>query len=622
MNELIALHQFPVQDVLSKLLFDKSTGKNIIFATDTYRFLGRGYGEEDQITLEVLRGFGAADIQPRVKKAQAQQSERTRKKAEVFTPTWIVKKMNDECEKDWLSSDANRDWKKIVLLRVLEITCGEAPFLVTRYDTTTGDVIPVSERTGILDRKLKLVNENTKNETEWINWTIKAFESTYGYEYQGDNLLIARINLLVTFCDYLQERFNRKPIKSELSKIANIISWNIWQMDALKDTTPFGMSSDTNYNYSLFAEENKVESTMEIKCRIYDWRRRVSLVFGDIKEGKTKMKFDYVVGNPPYQEDRRGESTTALPVYHDFMQAAYSIATVVELITPARFLFNAGRTPREWNESMLSDPHLKVVEYEKNASNIFPNTEIKGGVAITYRDIRKEYTPIGTFTVHPELNPIISKVKKIAKNDTLDKICFVATKFNTKNLFSDYPKYEGHERRMSSNVLSFDCFSECQLENQFIMIYGVIKGKRNKRYISLNYVDMNDTHIKTYKIIMPKADGNGSFGDTLTMPEILPPNSGFTHTFLGMGAFDNETEASSALKYIKTKFSRALLSALKVTQDMNADKWKLVPLQDFTENSDIDWSVSIPEIDKQLYKKYDLSEEEIEFIEAHVKEMV
>ena len=194
MNELIALHQFPVQDVLSKLLFDKSTGKNIIFATDTYRFLGRGYGEEDQIPLEVLRGFGAADIQPRVKKAQAQQSERTRKKAEVFTPTWIVKKMNDECEKDWLSSDANRDWKKIVLLRVLEITCGEAPFLVTRYDTTTGDVIPVSERTGILDRKLKLVNENTKNETEWINWTIKAFESTYGYEYQGDNLLIARIN--------------------------------------------------------------------------------------------------------------------------------------------------------------------------------------------------------------------------------------------------------------------------------------------------------------------------------------------------------------------------------------------------------------------------------------------
>ena len=132
---------------------------------------------------------------------------------------------------------------------------------------------------------------------------------------------------------------------------------------------------------------------------------------------------------------------------------------------------------------------------------------------------------------------------------------------------------------------------------------------------------MNDTLISKFKIILPKADGDGTFGDTLTKPEILPPNSGYTHTFLGIGGFNKRIEAESALKYIKTKFSRALLGVLKITQDLNADKWKYVPLQDFSSNSDIDWSKSIAEIDQQLYKKYGLSQEEIDFIETHVKEM-
>ena len=105
------------------------------------------------------------------------------------------------------------------------------------------------------------------------------------------------------------------------------------------------------------------------------------------------------------------------------------------------------------------------------------------------------------------------------------------------------------------------------------------------------------------------------------MPEVLPPASGFTHTFLGFGGFETRSEADAVLKYIKTKFARALLGVLKVTQDLNADKWKYVPLQNFTENSDIDWSKSIAEIDQQLYKKYSLTPDEIKFIETHVKEM-
>lgn len=333
------------------------------------------------------------------------------------------------------------------------------------------------------------------------------------------------------------------------------------------------------------------------------------------------MKFDFIIGNPPYQEERKGESTTALPIYHNFMSGAYAIGNVVELITPARFLFDAGRTPKQWNEQMLADEHLKVLYYEKEANTIFPNTEIKGGVAITYRDTNSSFPPIGTFTIYQELNSILHKIMPFLSGGTMSSLAFVASKFNTNMLFADYPEFAGHERRMSSNVLSFSCFHDGAENEKDVLIYGIYNKKRTGRYASCKYVDLSDKNIQKYKIVMPKADGNGTFGDTLTMPEILPPRSGFTHTFLGMGGFMSKDEASASLKYIKTKFSRSLLGILKVTQDINADKWRYVPLQDFTPASDIDWTKSIPEIDRQLYKKYGLDEAEIQFIETHVKEM-
>lgn len=332
------------------------------------------------------------------------------------------------------------------------------------------------------------------------------------------------------------------------------------------------------------------------------------------------MKFDFVIGNPPYQDDRKGESTTAQPVYHDFMEAAYSVGTVAELITPARFLFNAGYTPKAWNRKMLNDEHLKVLEYENDARKVFVNTDIKGGVAITYRDANKSYEPIGVFTIYDNLNDILKKVYISSKNSNMSDVCFVASKFNMQNLCEDYPYFKNHERRMSSNVLQFEFYHDEKDEND-VMIYGVCGGRRTGKYIQSKYVDLIDENISKYKIVTPKADGSGAFGSILTKPEILPPNSGFTHTFLGIGGFDTIDSAEAALKYIKTKFARTLLSVLKITQDLNADKWKYVPLQDFTSQSDIDWSQSIAEIDQQLYKKYGLSDEEIAFIETNVKEM-
>lgn len=211
-----------------------------------------------------------------------------------------------------------------------------------------------------------------------------------------------------------------------------------------------------------------------------------------------KKLFDYVIGNPPYQEDRRGESNTALPVYHDFMEAVYGVSTSVELITPARFLFNAGRTPKAWNEKMLNDEHFKVLEYEPNASKVFSMAEIKGGVAITYRDSSKNFGAIGTFTIYEELNDILKRILPYIKDGhSIASIAFVASKFNTKQLFMDYPVYEGHERRMSSNVLSFGCFHS-DFSDGDVMIYGVEGGKRTSRYITSKYVDMTDENISKY----------------------------------------------------------------------------------------------------------------------------
>lgn len=254
MAELIEINEYPVKNVLKKLLQDKTTGKNIIFATDDY--MSYGCYDTEQLTEVALLGFDSPDIQPRVLKNHVEQSERTRKKAEVFTPTWIIKKMNDCFDAVCDKKNAN-DWQKYVSLRVLEITCGEAPFLVTRYDTTTGELLLIPERTGILDRKLQAIQAD--DEETWLKWVYKAYESTYGYEYLGDSLLIARINLLMTFCDYLNERWHRQASDSELKHLTNIITWNLWQMDGLKDTVPLGKAGEEYHQFSFFGYEEPVD---------------------------------------------------------------------------------------------------------------------------------------------------------------------------------------------------------------------------------------------------------------------------------------------------------------------------------------------------------------------------
>lgn len=305
--ELINIKEYPVKNMLSALLKDKTTKKNIIFATDAYA--DYDVDAKTQITEQILLGFGALVIQPRVLKSMEEQSERTRKKAEVFTPSWICNKMNNHCDAEWfgraevfnrevdhtwvintkkIEFENPKDWQKYVDSKRLEITCGEAPYIVSRYDTTTAEIIPVRERIGILDRKLRIVNENTDNEKDWMKWCERAFQSVYGYEFQGDNLLIARINLLVTFVDYMQDRWNRVPTDTELKKIANIIVWNIWQMDGITGTVPFGKPVEEYQQMSFFdfVEGKETEDTEAVNCRIFDWRSNESITYKSVKEGR------------------------------------------------------------------------------------------------------------------------------------------------------------------------------------------------------------------------------------------------------------------------------------------------------------------------------------------------
>lgn len=342
------------------------------------------------------------------------------------------------------------------------------------------------------------------------------------------------------------------------------------------------------------------------------------------------MKFDFVIGNPPYQNNTIGENDTyAPPIYDKFLDAAYEIADKVEMIHPARFLFNAGSTPKAWNRKMLKDEHFKVLQYEAYSQKIFPNTDIKGGLAISYRDKEQNFGAIGIFTPFKELNSILSKVKKNT-SESLSTIIVTSYAYHfTKQLYVDFPDLydslsKGHEYDLKSNVFEKmpSVFFETQPEDgvKYIRILGRIANERQYKYIREEYInDVVNLHF--YKVFLPGAIGTGQFGETISTPVVGFPNDGSTESFLSIGSLRNRQEAENVTKYIKTKFARALFGVLKRTQANTPGKWECVPIQDFTFSSDIDWSQPITNIDKQLYRKYNLSDDEINFIETHVKEM-
>lgn len=342
------------------------------------------------------------------------------------------------------------------------------------------------------------------------------------------------------------------------------------------------------------------------------------------------MKFDVVIGNPPYQEDGFGENTRGEPIYHLFMDESYKVAKKVSLITPGRFLFNVGQTPSQWNEKMLQDSHLKVVYYEQNSSKVFMNTDIKGGIAITYRDIEKNFGAIETFTHFEELRTILQKVGNSKRFIPISNIIHSSMSYKFSNtLYEDKPEIRELSSQNSGNSIRTNAFDRLSIlfhDNQpddgeeYVRIFGRQNNGRTHKWIAKKYIE-HHPNLTKYKVILPKSNGTGALGEVLSSPIIAEPLTGHTQTYISIGEFNNLFEAESTLKYIKTKFTRIMLGVLKITQDNQRKVWAKVPLQDFTPNSDIDWTKSIAEIDQQLNKKYELNEDEIAFIESNVKEM-
>ena len=340
-------------------------------------------------------------------------------------------------------------------------------------------------------------------------------------------------------------------------------------------------------------------------------------------------KFYGVIGNPPYQEDPELGSTRSLPIYPDFMDQAYEVGERVELITPGRFLFNAGQTKREWNAKMLSDEHLQVLMYEDDSSKVFPPpVDIKGGVAVTYHDGSRVIGPVGDFIPIDELHSIAKK--SAAKSEAESLACIVESQnnYNFDNLYHDHPDYsqyisgEGRHSQLKSNALEkVPIFTEEPDGSDILRIFGLVGGQRVYRYCPSKYIKQPHPNLMKYKVIVAASNGSGTFGEVLSSPLVVEPRVGYTQTFMGIGAVATKVEADAILKYVKTKYARAMLGILKKTQHNTKPTWAKIPLQDFTSSSDIDWSQSVADIDRQLYAKYGLSDDEIAFIESHVKEM-
>ena len=347
------------------------------------------------------------------------------------------------------------------------------------------------------------------------------------------------------------------------------------------------------------------------------------------RQGSENMTFDAIVGNPPYQITAKGDANGSDPIYHLFIDVSQKLADRVTMIHPARFLFNAGKTPKDWNQKILNDEHFKVVKYWAKSDDVFPTVDIKGGVAVTYYDKNANLGKIGTFVAFEELNSILKKVK--AKDfESFSDLVYprdlyrLTDKLYEENPWAENRQSSGHKYDIGSNV--FEIFPELFFDEkpadgkEYAKIFGRENNNRNEKWIRKDFIKVPDD-FDFFKIFIPKSNGSGAIGEVLSTPMVGEPMVGSTTTFLSIGKFKTEDEANACLKYIKTKFARAMLGTLKVTQDNPKPTWANVPLQNFTAQSDIDWSATISQIDQQLYAKYSLSPEEIAFIEKMIKSM-
>ena len=643
MEQLIDFHAPEVQAVLETLLKDRSTGKNIIWATDPPEELQTVMYEpvtdKSQITTQQLGLTHYEVVLPRMMKQTDTQQQRTRKKGEVFSPAWVCNKMNNALDADWFrglgaeqttgqfTMELPQGWQTVetpvqfpackgrtpawvqyVQSRRLEVTCGEAPFLASRYDAATGEMIPVARRIGILDRKLRVVSENVTTEDEWRKYATHAVQSTYGYEYQGDNLLLARVNLLLTYAEHLQARWQRKPTEEELQAIANIISWNLWQMDGLHLSVPGGKPQSEAEQLDLFSMFGTVEEQIPaVSCKVKNWRSNKTQNFETIQEGSTSMKFDYVIGNPPYQISDGGAGVSATPIYNRFIEAIKTTHPgAICLIIPAKW-YSGGKGLDKFRGEMLGDRHISTLVDYSNSLDVFPNVDVAGGVCYfvwkeayngkckytnyrngkattAYRDLNE----FQTFIRYPVASEIVKKVKEDGEL-TLDKVVSSRKPFGLATTAKPMKtgditlRYNGGRGPYKS--------TEIRVGTEMIDQWKIIISRLTAEHAG-----------------QPAKDGKYRVLSTM---ELLKPGEICSETYLVAGAFDSKEEATNYMDYLKTQFVRFLILQIAMTQQLSKASFAFVPCQDFTRK----WT------DKQLFERYDLSSEEVNYIQGMIKEM-
>lgn len=498
----------------------------------------------------------------------------------------------------------NKNWQKYVDSKQLEITCGEAPYIVSRYDTTTGEIIDINNRIGLLDRKIRIVNENTKTEEEWLKWIIRAFQSVYEYEYQGDNLLITRINLLMTFIEYTKIQLHRNPTKKEISKIANIISWNFFQINGLDETIPVNKS---------------------IICKIYDWQKNCSIPFQSLKEKNCTMKFDAIIGNPPYQKLINNKSL-AKQLFPIFIQKSIELTNkYVVLITPSRW-FTANAQDKSFlklRKFIKNNNHMQSLYNYKNEKDLFPNTEIKGGV--NYFFYNKDYNGKVKFVniekgvEKSETKDLFEKNMDIIISDSSNYSILSKVK-NTKDFVSLTTITTG--RNAFGIIGKEDVVNAVSKKDKFENAIELRCKANTIRWTSKEYITKNLDIVDKYKVFISKSAGNPNKDfKVIGIPYVGNKGSVCTDSLFPISKFDTKQEAENLAKYMKTKFLRYMVYIIKMSQNVTQIVYKFVPIQNFKDDSDINWSTSINEIDKQLYQKYNLSEFEINIIESKIKEM-
>ena len=655
--KLIDFNNVFISNTLKILLKDQSTKKNIIWATDNYNVLDEQLENNNQITENLLKNSNI--IQPRVLKRIEEQTIRTRKKAEVFTPAWLCNQMNNMCDSEWFGYEnvfnkaenntwitntekiqfpSKKKWEKYIDSRRLEITCGEAPYIVSRYDASTGELIDIENRIGMLDRKIRIVSENTDTEEDWLKWTIRAFESVYGYEYQGDSLLVARVNLLMTFIEYLDFYWHRKPTYKELSKIVNIISWNFFQMNGLDGNVPMGKPKDTYMQLTFDDLLGLTEENKTVKAKTYNWQGGNSILFSSISEEiERNMKFDYVIGNPPYQEEtiineksKTNGQTPKRNIFHYFQMSADAIATEYSiLIYPGgRWIQRSGKGLDKFGIKQINDISLKKLYFYPNSSELFDNIGIPDGISIVVKERKKntstfeyvyclngsqsqvilEYPKKNIIPLNPSDAIIVSKIEKMIKklnfkylNDRiLPRSLFkIESDFVEKNPDKVKEYYDGYTLK----------------ENEIKLFTNDKAGKagRAKWFISTrDVIVQNQEYINKWQVIVSSANAGGQKRDNQI--EIVDSKSAFGRARVALASFDTEKEALNFYKYCKTYVIRF---AFLMTNEALTSLAKKVPdLIDYTDNNEIiDFSNNL---DEQMYKLLNLTFEEIEYIKEKI----